>query len=147
MRDESAEWIAMAETDYGVAKHLFETYYPKPLEIICYHCQQSAEKAIKALIIEFGAQGGLPKVHDLSFLLNQIKNKVKVSERLYDYADTLTPYGVSIRYPNELHLEERHAKAALDYSLKIIDWAKACLQNRENPVYSTIVENTGFCLH
>ena len=28
----------------------------------------------------------------------------------YDYADTLTPYGVSIRYPNELFLEEKHAK-------------------------------------
>lgn len=24
------QWIDMAEMDYGVAKHLFETYYPKP---------------------------------------------------------------------------------------------------------------------
>lgn len=36
---------------------MYETYYPKPLEIICYHCQQSAEKAIKAIIMYYGSQG------------------------------------------------------------------------------------------
>ena len=45
------EWLSFAETDLGVARHLYESFHPKPLEIICYHCQQSAEKAIKAVII------------------------------------------------------------------------------------------------
>ena len=85
------EWLSFAETDLGVARHLYESYHPKPLEIICYHCQQSAEKAIKAVIIANGAQGGMPKLHDLSFLLNQIKNMAEIDERYYDYADTLTP--------------------------------------------------------
>lgn len=40
------EQYDMAVMDLGVAKHLDETYRPKPLEIICYHCQQAAEKAI-----------------------------------------------------------------------------------------------------
>jgi len=90
--------------DLGLAKHLESTYYPKPIEIICYHCQQAAEKGIKALIIHYVAEGGMPKLHDLSFLLNQIKNKVSIEDKYYDYADTLTPYEVSIRYPNELKL-------------------------------------------
>lgn len=47
MVEEVSRWMNMAEQDYGVSKHLFETYYPKPLEIICYHCQQAAEKAIQ----------------------------------------------------------------------------------------------------
>lgn len=127
MDHETMQWIKMAEMDYGVAKHLFQTYYPKPFEIICYHCQQAAEKAIKALIIDGGAQGGLPKKHDLSFLLNQIKNSVKIEEKYYDYADTLTPYGISIRYPNELFLEERHAKEALRMTEEIIEWCKQIL--------------------
>lgn len=38
------------------------------------------------------------------------------------FADTLTPYGVSIRYPNELFLKERHAKEALKISKEILDW-------------------------
>jgi len=123
MDQETYQWIKLAGMDYGVAEHLYHTYYPKPYEIICYHCQQSAEKAIKAVIMADGAKGGMPKLHDLSFLLNQIKNVVKVEEKYYDYADALTPYGVSIRYPNELFLEEKHAKEALRMSKEILEWA------------------------
>ncbi len=126
MDNAAKEWLDFAQTDLGVAQHLFETYRPQPLEIICYHCQQAAEKAIKAAIVAHGAQGGMPKLHDLSFLLNQIKNMVEIDERYYDYADELTPYGVAIRYPSELGLEERHAKAALEHADELLKWAKAC---------------------
>lgn len=122
MDQETMQWIKLAEMDYGVAEHLYQTYYPKPYEIICYHCQQSAEKAIKSVIVAGGAKGGMPKLHDLSFLLNQIKNTVRIEEKYYDYADALTPYGVSIRYPNELFLEEKHAKEALRMSKEILEW-------------------------
>ncbi len=124
MNQEVKQWIEMAEMDYGVAKHLYETYYPKPLEIICYHCQQAAEKALKAVIIAGGAHGGMPKSHDLSFLLNQIKNQVTVEEKFYDYADELTPYGVAVRYPSELFLEERHAVEALKMAKEILDFVE-----------------------
>ena len=122
MDQETMQWIKLAEMDYGVAEHLYQTYYPKPYDIICYHCQQSAEKAIKSVIVAGGAKGGMPKLHDLSFLLNQIKNTVRIEEKYYDYADALTPYGVSIRYPNELFLEEKHAKEALRMSKEILEW-------------------------
>ena len=125
MNQEVKQWIEMAELDYGVAKHLYETYYPKSLEIICYHCQQAAEKTLKAVIIASGAQAGMPRSHDLSFLLNQIKNQVAVEERFYDYADELTPYGVAVRYPSELFLEERHAVDALKMTKEILDWGKS----------------------
>lgn len=67
MNQETKQWFDMADMDMGVAKHLMENYYPKPLEIICYHYQQAAEKSIKALVVSLGTQGGLPKLHDLSF--------------------------------------------------------------------------------
>ena len=73
----------------------------------------------------------MPKLHDLSFLLNQIKNKVYIEDRYYDYADALTPYGVSVRYPNELFLEERHAKEALELSSNIFNWVKSIVDNEE----------------
>lgn len=126
------EWYDLAKMDLGVAKHLEAAYRPKPLEIICYHCQQAAEKGIKALIMYYGAEGGLPKLHDLSFLLNQIKNKVTIEDKYYDYADTLTPYGVSIRYPNELFLEERHAKTAIQYAGEIMEWIDSIVVNDED---------------
>lgn len=128
MRKEVKEWYDMACTDLGVAKHLEETYHPKPLEIICYHCQQAAEKAIKALMLHCGLENGLPKRHDLSFLLNQIKNKVMIQEKYYDDADMLTMYGVSVRYPNDMDLEERHAKEALRAADEIVQWVRDRLE-------------------
>ncbi|MCD8255014.1 MAG: HEPN domain-containing protein, partial [Oscillospiraceae bacterium] len=95
--------------------------------IICYHCQQCAEKAIKAVIISKGAPGGMPKLHDLSFLLNQLKNSVGIDEKYYDYADTLTPYGVAVRYPNELFLEEHHAENALKMASEFLAWAEKAI--------------------
>jgi HEPN domain-containing protein len=92
------------------------------LEIICYHCQQAAEKAIKAIVVSKGTQGGMPKLHDLSFLLNQVKNFVEIEEKYFDYADALTPYGVAVRYPNELFLEEHHARNAIRYADEIVQW-------------------------
>ena len=131
MNQEVKNWLDMAEMDYGVADHLFKTYYPKPYEIICYHCQQSAEKILKAIIIAKGSQGGIPRSHDLSFLMNQIKNKVIIEEKLYDYADELTPYGIAVRYPNELFIEEHHVKDALKMADEILIWGKERLSFEE----------------
>lgn len=32
------EWLRFSETDLAAAQHLYNNMYPKPLEIICYHC-------------------------------------------------------------------------------------------------------------
>lgn len=124
MNKEVQDWLNFADMDWKVAKHLYDSFYPKPLEIICYHCQQAAEKTIKALIVNKGTQGGLPRSHDISFLLNQISNMYDIPERFYDYGDTLSPYGVASRYPHELFLEERNATKALQYTNEIMEWAK-----------------------
>lgn len=130
MEHEEIIWIEFAKTDLGVAKHLNMQYYPKPLEIICYHCQQAAEKAIKAIIIAYAVQGGMPKKHNLSFLLEQIKNNVDIPEKYYDYADALTPYGIAVRYPNELDIEERHVQDALLFAQEIVDWSETVIKQK-----------------
>ncbi len=131
MKPEERKWLEFAETDYSVAKYLNNNYYPKPLEIICYHCQQAAEKAIKAVILTYGAQGGMPKKHNLSLLLEQIKNVVEIPERYYEYADVLTPYGIVARYPNELYLEEYNAVKALQCAEEILKWAENVLKLKQ----------------
>ena len=131
--DDAKEWLSFADADLGVAEHLNKTYHPKPLEIICFHCQQAAEKAVKSIIVLNGSQGGIPKKHDLFLLLNQIKNMVSIDEKYYDYADILAPYGVAMRYPNELFLEERHAEKAIQMANEFVKWAKLNLDEAENP--------------
>ncbi len=71
-----AEWIRYAEMDLTTAKFDFENMHPAPLEIICYHCQQAAEKFLKAIIIYYGEEP--ERTHDISKLLNVIKNFVDI---------------------------------------------------------------------
>ena len=127
MAPEVAKWLELADLDYGVAEHLLGIYHPIPVEIICYHCQQAAEKAVKALILCFGIADAIPKKHDISYLIDQVKGHIVIDEKYYDYADTLTPYGVAVRYPNELRFEERHARNALNYAGEILTWAKGII--------------------
>ena len=118
------QWLIIAEQDLGVAKHLFDLYRPMPLEIVCYQCQQCAEKALKALYINMKIPGGLPRTHDLSLLLDQMHNSVSISDQLYDLADQLTPYGIAARYPNNLNFDEFRTKHAIEAAEAILKWAK-----------------------
>lgn len=54
-------WIDYAATDLSVAHTLFDVHRPQPYEIICYHCQQAAEKAIKGLFILLCSPRGNPQ--------------------------------------------------------------------------------------
>ncbi|SPF52644.1 hypothetical protein SBF1_5970006 [Candidatus Desulfosporosinus infrequens] len=44
------EWLDFANKDISSAKYLLDMR-PVPLEIICYHCEQAAEKALKGYLI------------------------------------------------------------------------------------------------
>ena len=46
-----AEWFKCADMDFMTSEHLL-SMHPKPLEIICYHCQQSA--AARQVCVEDG---------------------------------------------------------------------------------------------
>ena len=120
-------WLDFAENDLAIEKRLLETSHPKPLEIICYHCQQAAEKAIKAVYIAVGMPGGIPKKHDLSFLLEQMKHRVTISEALLDHADDLNSYSVIVRYPNEIQIDERKVLLSVRYADEIMNWAKEAI--------------------
>ena len=121
---EHQQWLEFAERDLGVAKHLYEVYRPMPLEIICYQCQQCAEKSLKALYIFLNIPGGLPRTHDLSLLLDQMRNRTSIDDRYYDMADRLTPYGTAARYPSNLYFDEYNTGKAIDTAESILDWVK-----------------------
>ena len=95
------EWMAFAEMDFLTAKHLYEHMYPKPLEIICYHCQQAIEKLLKGVLISRGVT--IKKTHDLGLLAEMLQEYTEVDEKYLEICDDLTPYGVKIRYPQELY--------------------------------------------
>ena len=124
-------WLAQAKLELEVAKHLEQEFRPKPLEIICFHAQQTAEKAIKAVILYSVPQNSVVKTHDISFLLNSIdKDKYPFEEYFYVYSDELFPYSVAIRYPNMLQdsIDEYKTTQALNHAEEILHWAIGAIQ-------------------
>ena len=123
MDDNVQLWLEFANADLETASFLYDKQYPRQLEIICYHCQQAGEKAIKALYIAKEIPGGIPRKHDLWFLLEQMKNVVEIPESIYDAAEKLDPYAIVFRYPGENRVDDYRAKQAISLAKTIIDWA------------------------
>lgn len=119
------EWLTFAQMDFLTAKHLYDGMYPKPLEIICYHCQQSIEKLLKGALISHGV--AIKKTHDLGLLAETLQEYMEVPDEYLEMCDDLTPYGVKIRYPQELAIEEYHVKKALSETQKLYEWLTALL--------------------
>ena len=82
MDDAIPIWLEYADGDLSTAEFLYDQQWPRQLEIICYHCQQAGEKAVKALYLAAELPGGIPKKHDLWFLLEQMKGRVNVPESI-----------------------------------------------------------------
>ncbi|GMO42217.1 MAG: HEPN domain-containing protein [Treponemataceae bacterium] len=117
------EWLRYANNDLISARHLFEDLYPKQTEISAYHCQQCAEKALKAFLFFNDIEP--PRIHDLIRLCELCKNIDGEFSELDAYCKNLNPFGSEIRYPNELAADEYIAKAAIDRAQKIYDFCTA----------------------
>ena len=123
------EWFAFADMDFQAAKHLDASMHPKPLEIICYHCEQAAEKMLKGVLLSYDAS--LKKTHDLGLLIEELASYVTVEERFYEICSDLTPYGVAVRYPQEVYIEERHVRKALADTADLLTWLQSLSSNRD----------------
>ena len=134
MKNESdvKEWIRCADMDVLSANHLNEIQYPKPLEIICYHCQQAAEKMLKALMLAY--DGKLQKTHDLGLLVDKRSAFIPFSEDILNAAAFLTPYGVKIRYPQELNIKEYHVSKALSNMKTLYDFVASKIKELHTPI-------------
>ena len=106
----SSEWLDMAEMDLNAAEYLLGMR-PIPIEIICYHCEQAAEKLLKGALVHFDIEP--PKTHDLVQLCKLCCNEDTHFEVLVDACVDLTPYGVQVRYPSNLELDESDTHCAL----------------------------------
>lgn len=98
LRELVREWTAKAELDYRAAERLAGDEDPmRP--IIAFHCQQAAEKYLKALLVRHRVE--FPRTHNIGELLDlliPVAGDVAASLR---EANRLTPYGVEIRYPGD----------------------------------------------
>ena len=131
------EWFQYADMDLDSAEYL-QGKRPQPLEIICFLCQQSAEKNLKGYLISKDAIEP-PKIHNLLVLNNmciEYDNRFNEVERA---CDVLNRYGVQPRYPNELGITESDMRKAIEYAWHIRNFEQL-VNTRRELVNKTIAE-------
>ena len=114
------QWLKKANDDYTSAKILMEKVLPPQIEIVCYHCQLCAEKALKAFCVYKKAE--VQRTHNLIVLCQQCIALDSGFSVLISDCARLTPYSVQTRYPNNIEIFESEAKAALIMAKKVYDF-------------------------
>ena len=110
--DLAKDWLRYAQSDLNTATQMVYNVHPKETEISCYHSQQCAEKALKAYLVS--KELTPPHTHDLLELNNLCITHETSFSSLQSSCVSLNPYGVHVRYPNELAVDETIAKLAVD---------------------------------
>jgi len=106
------EWFNYSQNDLTSAHHLFNDLHPKQSEIACYLSQQCAEKALKGYLLFKDTEP--PRIHNLVELCQICMKFDSTFSEILDACSDLTPYGVAVRYPNELAVDDTLAKLAID---------------------------------
>jgi HEPN domain-containing protein len=115
---EVEKWLTISRRDLQSARVLLKEQI---LENVAYHCQQSAEKTLKAYLVHQGA--GFPKTHDLDVLLDLCSQFDSEFRHWDDAADILTPYATEFRYPSDtLEPEEEDAQQAIEMAAAMLDF-------------------------
>jgi hypothetical protein len=154
IRTEAEEWLIRAKSSLGIAK-IGKINSEILYEDLCFHCQQAAEKAFKALLklnnIEFR------KEHSLENLIKKLEtHEIIVPEKVKEAAISQYPYGgftfplkfpfrlgstltlsenaVETRYPGKYQpIDEKGFENALKKAEIIVLWVeRQILQNKNN---------------
>jgi HEPN domain-containing protein len=115
MKKLTAAWVMKAEADFVAAGQLARGKIPLH-DQVCFHCQQSAEKYLKALLAELGQP--IPPTHILADLLGLLlphHGSLRPFERGLRF---LTRFAVGFRYPG-LTATKRQALSALRWAERV----------------------------
>lgn len=90
------QWISKAEEDFSVVLQLLELESPAK-GIIGFHCQQAAEKFLKAFLVYHEID--FPKTHNLEYLI-ELCSHIDPGFSEINLLN-LTDFGVEMRYPGD----------------------------------------------
>lgn len=96
-RQQVDAWLLKARRDLDSARRLV-LGSPPYRDTAVYHCQQAAEKSIKALLAARGIR--FPRSHDLTLLVSLAAGVLSDVPGLAEAAAVLTPYATLYRYPD-----------------------------------------------
>jgi HEPN domain-containing protein len=118
-------WLAKAEHDLRAAEIL--AVQDRPLrDVVVYHCQQAAEKALKAFLTS--CDRPFAKTHALAELVESASESDPSFRILLDHAEELSPMAWRYRYPGDvLDPDEEECREALRMSREVRDFVRARL--------------------
>ena len=123
-----ADWLAHALSDLAVAR--LDACADLLPETQCFHAQQAAEKALKAVLIARGI--GFPKTHDIRELLDLMPSNIDVPEQVRQAA-RLSVYAVHTRYPGfPVLVTTDHLVRALVLAQAAFAWAEGLIRKGQS---------------
>ena len=121
------DWLTRANHDLRSARALASLAEPL-LDTAIYHCQQTAEKSVKAWLQS--KDDPFPKMHDIEDLVEKASDINPDFGRFAKAASVLTPYVSAFRYPGgfdepmpsreEFDEALQHAQAFYDFVLNLL---------------------------
>ena len=135
MNERTANWLDEANWDLENAKILFEN---DRFNTVVFHCQQAAEKAVKALLYHNKLNGWGHSIHSLLEKYKDLKNAN--FEDIERTALSLDKHYITTRYPDALPniaphkaYHKQEAELAINQAKKIINFVnKEIKGNKEN---------------
>jgi len=112
MKETTVAWIAKAESDFAGARLVLEHGEEHIADLVCFHCQQCAEKYLKGFLneqdIEFPREHALIPLLELCVAVDDSFNPLKPA------LNGLNTYAVTIRYPGMTATRLMAEKAVAD---------------------------------
>ena len=122
----AADWLKQAERDLGFAETAIATKY---YEWAAFCAQQSAEKAVKALIQSLH---GSVRGHSITEMLRQLPASVEVPKPVLGGAQELDRVYVTSRYPNGFasgtpgdYFSEAAGRELVEYARTIVEFCRS----------------------
>jgi HEPN domain-containing protein len=118
------DWLRHANSNLALAR-----VTPPPtvmLESLCFHAQQAAEKALKAVLVFRSVS--FPRTHSIRMILDLLARHVAVPEEI-QYSAGLTAYAVIARYPGVPEPVEREEyEEAVRMAEVVVSWAERIIR-------------------
>ena len=119
------KWLKKARRDLLSAKRLTRGKEPY-FDTAIYHCQQTAEKAVKGWLVY--QDQSFEKTHDLRLLVTLASEIEPKFTEWFDVAEQISPYATAYRYPGEtLEPTEPEFKQAFKAAGKFYDFVCSML--------------------
>lgn len=97
MNEVTKEWVIKADNDFYSADVLLHSGDEPIIDTACFHCQQCAEKYLKAFLTDHLIR--FERMHVLMDLLELCISIDKDFRKIANDLDSLEGYAVAIRYP------------------------------------------------